>query len=376
MNVVMVWKGCIASAYQTKLEAIAQSADVDLTVVVPPSWRERGGDLSLERGHTQGYRLLVEPIRFNGQHHLHYYPHLWQRLKEIRPDIIHLDEEPYSLVTWLGARYARSLGARFIFFSWQNIYRPYPPPFRWMERQVLDSADFGIMGNSAAEEVWRRKGYRGASAILPQFGVSLDLFTPAPKSDTPFVIGSASRRLNREKGVDLILQAASRLEGEWRIKIAGDGDARPELEQLARSLGIADRVEFVGKIGSEQVVAFLQQLDLLVLPSRTLPTWKEQFGRVLIEAMACELPVIGSDSGEIPNVIGDAGFIFPENDVDQLLAYFTLLQNSPALRKKLGSIGRKRALTHYTQSAIAVKTVDIYRQLANSAKAIDKISRE
>jgi glycosyltransferase involved in cell wall biosynthesis len=359
----MVSKACLVGAYQSKLSAIGRSADIDLTVIVPPFWREPGGDLRLERGDSDGYRLLVEPIRLNGRHHLHWYPRLGHRLRELRPDVVHMDEEPYSLVTWLGMRQARALGARPLFFSWQNIFRRYPPPFGQMERQVLAWADHGIMGNAAADEVWRRKGYRGPTTILPQFGVSLELFRERGpfSADTPFLIGSASRRLAPEKGVDLILQAATALPGDWRVRVAGDGDDRARLEGLAQSLGIADRVDFVGKVGSEAVADFLRGLDVLVLPSRTTPTWKEQFGRVLIEAMACGVPVIGSDSGEIPHVIGEDGLVFAEDDLAGLTARLTALATDCALRTRLGQAGRRRVAERYTQAQIAARTVDIYR---------------
>lgn len=368
MKVLMVSKACISGAYQTKLEAIGRAEGIDLTVIVPPSWGEAGGDLMLETSHTDGYQLLVEPIRFNGNYHFHYYPTLGKRIAEIKPDILHMDEEPYNLATWDGMRHGRKINAKLLFFSWQNIYRRYPPPFRWMEKQVLAWSDYGLMGNQAADDVWEQKGYTGKSAVFPQFGVTTDLFTPRPPYDPEqFVIGSASRRLAPEKGGDLILRAASRLDQtnkNWTVKIAGDGGDRANLEQLADELGIMDRVRFIGKIGSEEVPAFLQSLDVLLLPSRTLHNWKEQFGRVLIEAMACEVPVIGSDSGEIPNVIAHAGLIFPEDDVDRLVDHLVTLQKSAALRREMGKMGREHVLQQYTQEQIARKTVAVYRELA------------
>ncbi|MGB1253204.1 MAG: glycosyltransferase family 4 protein [Candidatus Promineifilaceae bacterium] len=362
----MVSKACVVGTYQTKLEAIGRSPDVDLTVVVPPSWKEPGGDLVLERSHTNHYTLRAEQIRLNGRYHFHYYPQLGSIVEALRPDIVHLDEEPYSFVTLHGLRYAQAVGAKSLFFSWQNIARKYIAPFRMIERYVLGAADYALMGNAAAEDVWRSKGYTGPSEILPQFGVSLDLFQPKPQNATSadrFVIGSASRRLKFEKGVDLLMTAASRLSGNWFLRITGDGGERPQLEQLAIDLGIQDRVEFVGKIGSDAMRGFLHSLDVMVLPSRTMPTWKEQFGRVLIETMASEIPVIGSDSGEIPNVIGDAGFVFPEGDADALFVHLDRLQRSDALRMEFGRKGRQRVITHYTQEQIAAKTVDVYRAM-------------
>ncbi len=365
MRILMVSKACLVGAYQTKLEEIAGHADIELAVIVPPAWRDPAGEVALERSHTNGYQLLVDPIRFNGQFHLHYYPRLKERLAAFRPDVLHVDEEPYNLATWLAVRQARAVGARTLFFSWQNIARQYPIPFRWLEQQVLASVDFAIMGNEAAVDVWQSKGYQGPYRVIPQFGVDPAQFRPPANRDPgrTFTIGVNARRLVPEKGIDLLLRAAAALPGIWRLQIAGDGPERPGLAQLAERLGIAGRVSFEGIIPSEQMPAFLQQVDVVVVPSRTLPNWKEQFGRVLIEAMACETAVIGSDSGEIPHVIGEAGLVFPEDDLDGLLEQLRYLMQNPDARRELGVAGRERVLAHYTQAQVAANTVEVYRSL-------------
>ena len=162
----------------------------------------------------------------------------------------------------------------------------------------------------------------------------------------------------------ILLRAVAQLPGVWRLQIAGSGPEQRALAQLAKELGIADRVQFDGVIPSAQMPAYLQQLDVLALPSRTLPNWKEQFGRVLIEAMACEVAVVGSDSGEIPNVIGEAGLIFPEDDVHTLRTHLQHLMAHAELRDELGRAGRQRVLAHYTQAKIAAQTVEVYREMA------------
>ncbi|MCP5095910.1 MAG: glycosyltransferase [Chloroflexi bacterium] len=368
MRVLMISKACLVGAYQTKLEEIGQCEDVELTVIVPPSWNDPAGIVKLERAHTNGYRLLVDPIRFNGQFHTHYYPRLQQRIAQFKPDIVHIDEEPYNFATWHALRQAKKVGAKTLFFSWQNINRPYPIPFRWMERQVLTQVDFALMGNRDAEAVWREKGYMGNSAVIPQFGVDPDIYSPSAKRDRGrgFVIGSANRRLVPEKGVDLLLKAAVNLPGIWRLHIAGEGSERPSLERLARQLGIQDRVQFDGAISSTHMPAYLQQLDVSVLASRTLPTWKEQFGRILVESMACQVPVIGAESGEIPNVIGNAGLTFPEDDDAVLHQHLHNLIQSESLRETLGKAGRDRVLENYTQRQIAAQTVAAYHEMMDN----------
>ncbi|MCP4427939.1 MAG: glycosyltransferase family 4 protein [Chloroflexi bacterium] len=365
MRILMLSKACLVGAYQTKLEEIAKFDDVELTVIVPPVWLDPAGPVPLERSHTDGYRLLVDPIRFNGHFHIHYYPRLKQRLAEFQPDIVHIDEEPYNLATYLAMRQAKAAGAKTLFFTWQNLQRRYPFPFSWMEKQVLQGVDAAIMGNREATAVWQAKGYAGPQTVIPQFGVDTEMYRPPAQRDPgrSFVIGSANRRLAPGKGVDVTLRAAADLPGIWRLHIAGEGPERPSLQKLAQELGIADRVHFDGAISSEQMPAYLQQMDVLALTSRTLPNWKEQFGRVLVEAMACETAVVGSDSGEIPHVIGDAGLIFPEDDVDALRDRLLRLIRSPDLRDELGQNGRLRVLNHFTQAQIAARTTAVYRDM-------------
>ncbi len=366
MRVVLLSKALVVGAYQRKAEEIARLG-VDLTVFTPPAWRDRRGEQVAERIYTAGYELRAIPLHFNGNFHLHYYPTLFRELQRLRPDIVHLDEEPYNAATWLGVRAAQRLGAATTFFAWQNIQRRYPPPFRWFEQAVYAASPQAIAGNRDAAEVLRRKGYTGQITILPQFGVDPALFSPTeqPETGAALRIGYAGGLLP-EKGVDLLLRACVALRGEWRLAIAGGGAEEAILRGMAEELGIPAQVEWVSRIPSDRMADFYRGLDVLVLPSRTLPNWKEQFGRVLIEAMACGVAVVGSDSGEIPHVIGDAGLVFPEEDVVALTGHLQRLLDDRAEAKRLGEAGRARVLARFTMAHIAAETVAVYRKLLAS----------
>jgi glycosyltransferase involved in cell wall biosynthesis len=109
-------------------------------------------------------------------------------------------------------------------------------------------------------------------------------------------------------------------------------------------------------------------MDVLVFPSITLPDLKEQFGRIIIEGMACEVPVIGSDSGEIPATIGKAGLIFKEEDVVDLKEKIESLMEDRNLRTQLAQEGRKRVLENFSWKVIAEKQYQVYKKLMSQEK--------
>lgn len=370
MRVLMLSKACIVGIYQRKLEEMAlQNPQLDLRVVVPPSWRDERGDTQLERVFVKGYDLVVSPLRFNGNYHLHYYPQFAAEVAAFKPQIVHIDEEPYNLATWMALRPALKHGAKTLFFSWQNLSRHYPLPFSWMEKKVLRSVDYAIMGTESAAEVWQQKGYTGTWTVIPQFGVDTELFSPASDTVTearPVHIGFMGR-LWIGKGADLLLKAlADLLDLEWRLDLIGSGPELGALQAQVQALGLAERVHFTPWLPSTEMPQRMRQLDILVIPSRTRKTWKEQYGRVIVEAMACEVAVIGSDSGAIPDVIGEAGLIFPEDEQAALALQLRRLVEDAHLRETLAKKGRQRVLAHFTQSRIAKQTLDVYEHLIGS----------
>jgi glycosyltransferase involved in cell wall biosynthesis len=383
MKILMLSKALVVGAYQKKAEELAALPGVELTVAVPPSWREPVAvEQRLERRFTYGYRLVELPIWLNGRHHIHFYPDLARLAAAVRPDIFHVDEEAFNFATFMAIRAGVRYGARCCFYNWANIERRYPPPFSFFERYAFRHAAHAIAGNQEAADIIRRHGYRGPVSVLPQFGVDPSLFSPKGERRTineetdldgtpsivhgpsPFVVGYMGR-LVPPKGVLDLVEALARLPEQVRLRLIGDGAQLLHIQARAAKLGLAGRVEIVP--WTADVPGELRRLDALVLPSRTTPRWKEQFGRVLIEAMSCGVPVIGSSSGEIPNVIGEAGLVFPEGDVAALAAAIGRVADDGALRDELARRGRERVLGHYTQASLAYKYLQVYRFMLEGA---------
>ena len=162
----------------------------------------------------------------------------------------------------------------------------------------------------------RTKGYAGAAGVLPQFGVDPDL------ARTATLRRSAGHRivagLVEEKGIFVLLAALAGLDIAWRLHVMGTGPLEAKARRRAAQLGLDDRISWARGVASTLVPDRLRTFSVLVQPSLTPAHWKEQFGRAVMEAMACGVAVVGSASAEIPNVIGDAGLLVPEGDAAAL----------------------------------------------------------
>jgi glycosyltransferase involved in cell wall biosynthesis len=375
MRVLLFSKAATRAAYHRQYEHIAAQSEVkELMVVVPPYWKEpHVGRLVLEEVHPRRYRLEVTPLRWNGQYHLYYAPHLPRLIREFHPDLVHIDEEVYNFATYHAALAAKRSGAGAIAFCWQNIYRRYPPPFCWLEKALSRKLSGVIAGNADAAQVLQRKGFRIPIGIIPQYGVDTERLTPVPPpASPPFRVGYLGR-LVPAKGIDVLLESLRQCPGNCEAWIGGEGDDSVWKAQAER-LGIADRVHWVGAVPSTQVADFLHGLHVLVLPSRTTPRWKEQFGRVLVEAMACGVPVIGSDSGEIPRVIGDAGLVFREGDAHHLSQHIRVLSEQTEVWKELSQAARERAVRQFSMKKVAAEYVTFWNSVMKQSKTLTPVT--
>ena len=374
MRVLVLSHSYIMRPYRRKFALIAEKPDVTLRVITPARWYESFQEIVFEPdAHTRCEEFPC-PIRFSGYGSRFYYRRgLKPHFRDFQPDIVHLEEEAWSLNALQTVRLKRKFcpNSRFIFRTSLSI--PTKQRFGvlpvWIERRVFRETELAFPLSENAGEILIQRGYTGRQVPFPN-GVDTRLFHQIDVTELRdslgladcFVVGYVGRLLHM-KGVDTLIDAVARLQGtSYKLLIVGQGDDEPMLRQTAETLGIADRIVWMDAVPPEEVPAYINCMDALVLPSRTTPTWVEFFGRVLIEAMACGVPVIGSDSGEIPHVIADAGLVFPEEDAAALAACIHQLVHDDARRAQLIQRGLTR-VENFTWETIAERTYQEYRRL-------------
>jgi glycosyltransferase involved in cell wall biosynthesis len=173
----------------------------------------------------------------------------------------------------------------------------------------------------------------------------------------------ACRQLFPRKGIRFFIEAAARLRARYpdlAVVIAGDGFERPELEELARRLGIADRTTFLGWVANKQLPDYYRACAVSVIPSL-----EEGFGIPAAEAMGCCAPVVATDAGGLPEVVEDGvtGFVVPKADAGALANAIDRLLSDPELRTRMGRAGRARACERFDWDRSASQFEAVYRQI-------------
>jgi glycosyltransferase involved in cell wall biosynthesis len=361
--------------------ALRDRSGIEIILVVPERWRVDGQFVRAEPEHTP---LCVIPgaAVLAGRSHRAFYPALQRLVRKMNPDILYVNAEPESFLGFQGALIKHCTGAslKYVMMSWRNIDYPqggFPYKFArvhdWAEKYSLGKADACIARSSDASKILGKKGF-GKSVVIPP-AVDLSVFYPvdggrgsADVRNTRWVAGFVGR-IDEQKGIDTLLEAVSSLDPGVSVLIAGEGPAKEKLQRLARTLGMAERVRWEPAVPHSQVRELFTSLDALVLPSHTGILWKEQFGRVLIESMACGVPVIGSDSGEIPNVIADAGLVVPEGDPRALAGSLVRLRDNEQLRRDLIARGLSRVERHFCIDAVVPLYQELFTGIAGEASA-------
>jgi glycosyltransferase involved in cell wall biosynthesis len=376
LKLLVISHACVTPVNQSFFVDVVQQTGWNVELVIPSSWNsEYKSNLQASRWKDFQGQIHTIPVWKAGNIPLHVYKQtMIGLLRKVRPDVIYVHHEPYGLATaqiYLANRLVdnRPIG----FYGAQNILKHYPIPFRWLEHWVLQNSAFCFPVTEGALEVVKQKGYKGIAEVLP-LALDKGIYHPEPVwaqakrvelgiAEDEFVIGYLGR-LVEEKGLQAMLHAAQVLQGRrWRCVLVGSGPYEPELSATVAKLGMTDHVFFAGFVPHEEAPGWLSLFDVLVLASETRSNWKEQFGRVILEANACETAVIGTESGEIGNVLRDTGggLIVPEANIAELGKAMLELAEDPNRTRKLALQGAAAVREKYDQGYLASRFVTTIR---------------
>ena len=353
--------------------------DWEITAVAPKYFRN-SKDLRpmwLNAGAKEAFRLV--PVDAYATRSVHLFTYGW-RLKSLLAgpwDFVHCWEEPFiasaGQVAWWAPR-----RVPLVFYSFQSLNKRYPPPFPWIEDYAVRRAAGVVCGGQLVLETLRaRRGYAEVPMKPIPLGTDMGQFRPdrsrgkaireslAWSPDGPPVVGYVGRFVP-EKGLALLQRVLDRVRAPWRALFVGAGPMEAPLRKWAERYG--DSVRICNDVGHDQVPAFLNAMDMLCVPSQTTAVWKEQFGRVLIEAFASGVAVIASDSAEIPYVVADAGLIIGEKDEEGWRRAVGELLEDRARREELTGRGLARASEEFAWPVVARRYLDFFDAVGSGAR--------
>lgn len=347
----------------------------DVTAAAPNFFHGDLRPIPLEAGQNEACQLEGVPVRFSRKVQLMVYgSRLRKILRSQSWDLVHCWEEPYIYAAFQIARWTPR-STPLVFWTAQNLSKNYPPPFRWFERYCLNRSSGWLACGQSIVETMESRGYNARPHRIMPLGVDLDRFRIDVAArerirtllgwdeSGPPVVGYMGRFVP-EKGAGLLMRVLDRIDQPWRVLFLGGGPMADEIRSWA--------ARYPGRVAvtsatHDEVPAYINAMDLLVAPSQTIPSWREQFGRMLTEAFACGVPVVASSSGEIPFVVADAGRIVPEDDENAWTATISDLLADPDLRAEYRERGLDRVTSHYTWPIVAKSHLEFFDEIVDSA---------
>lgn len=282
-------------------------------------------------------------------------------VRDAGPSLIHIVADPWTPTAEAGAAAARDLKIPYVLIGTSSVGGPKGITAAWQSRRVRDgAAALGGIVRSALDHL--AEGTRDKpTAVIPPGGVSIPATHSVRAAHGPLTFAAVGRVV-KERGLDLLLDALSETYGDWRLRIVGTGSAQEALEAQAQRLGLSSRIEWLGALPRESLVAFWGSVDALVAPSRSTPTWVEPTGSVVLEAMAHGVAPIVARCGALPDVVAEAGLVVAENDHSALARALQALVAEPQRAQTIGAAARHRVLEFYGDTAIAERMIMLWRR--------------
>lgn len=387
MKIVIIWHNALKSIYRKYIEEIAKQKGVEATLIVPSYWPVEPDKLSLKDYKKHDFKKFrfegkvipeLKVLKLNAKYAgkaIHYYPNLRKALNRIKPDVVFVYEEPFvfSTVQVIRWRNKYSKKTKVIVEDCENLERKFKRFYEpWLYNYTLRNADGMIAMSSDIEKLLRKKGYKGPVQLIGEPADPI-LFKRKGGDEIRKKLGIKKNefvmcfcaRMHESKGLHIIVEALGKLKKDFKLMVIyyGGEEYRQKVIKRAEELKILGNILFIGPVKGTELPKYYSACDLGIASSLTMPYWKEQFGRFTSEFILCGVPIIGSSSSTVDEVLGKDAIMYEERNPDELMEKIKLIMENPKVGKDLVKIGRKKVLEGFTNEKLAEKFVGFVKRI-------------
>ncbi len=369
-KIVILWHAAVKKEYQNLIESLALVSKYQYTLITPKTWPEgTKKPIKAESFPNNHFLHLKLPILFSGISK-HYYPTLSFYLKKLKPNLIDVIEEANALVTYQVYLYAKKNKIPYLFNSAENTSKKQTFFLKWIEKKIFNTSKGAIFRNTITASLLEKRGFEKKSVCIGN-GIDNKCFLKKNQillrkqfqfSTKQKIIGFVGR-LVEEKGILLLIDVFKKLSlkiDELHLMIIGDGNLLNLIKKKLSKEIMDKKITLSKQVPHKKLVDFYNLMDILVVPSLIKSWWQEPFGRIIIEAMACECLVLGSSSGHIPKLIQEKKMLFKAgNALDLQKKILTILnhQNQYLTLKKKNRL----LVKEYFWKNLAKKRIHFYK---------------
>jgi len=389
IKILIISHALVSDVNQKRWERLAKDNNYEVNLLIPKYWESNWFKEKIiyepKEIRSKDYNIYTLNTTSKSKWTRYFFKSFSLKLNKIKPDLIYIIQEESIWVhhqIYLARKFFAPK-AKIIFFSMNALGMTYEKTNNVLFKFILKLMWNNIKRNTEAALVHypgcmdslRKGGYNKPIYLQTQIGVDETLFTTSNdvreeyrkklNYNSKFVIGY-SGRLTAAKGVDDLFEVFCRLSKEHKdiaLLLVGNGDLKESIEKGVIQLNLQNRVHITGFVDQSEVPKYMNAMDCFVLGSKTTTNWIDTFPLVTVQAQACGLPVIASNSGSIPWQLDNSAIIYSEGNREELSRAIIEFVECDNLRIKYAQIGQKRSNEYFCHGGMTQNFKKIVEQI-------------
>lgn len=381
IRIAIISHALVEKVNRRRWEKLAEEDGFEVHLIIPEYWEtdwlKEKKVYEPDEIHKNQFHVHTLPTTSKKNWCRYFFVSIDAKFREIDPDLIYIIHEETIWIHHQIYLYKKlwAPDAKTIFFS-MNAMGVSDKRFyhKWMWKNIKKNTDAALGHYPGCLNSLREGNYNKPIYLQTQVGVDEELFKPDKLIrkkirkdlgfEDKFVIGYTGR-LVEDKGVDDLVSILPLEDVNWGLLLVGNGDLKEEIEEVIIENDWEDRIHITGFVDQDKVPNYMNAMDCFVLGSKTMPHWIDTFPLVTVQAQACGIPVVASDSGSLPWQLDDTALIYPEGNRKKLKSSILKYINDPELRNKKAEEGRKRSLCYFCHEGMTKNFKKIVSQVLN-----------